>query len=131
MEVSEAGRPRAVLERLHAQIELITPETEVLPGVRALAAPGHTPGQLAFWIESGLSRMLYTADAIAHPIHLEYPDWNIKADSDRGQAIATRTYLLARAIAEGARLFVYHFPFPGLYRLARDGEGWRAEPDSA
>jgi glyoxylase-like metal-dependent hydrolase (beta-lactamase superfamily II) len=103
----------------------IEPETELLVGVRTLPAPGHTPGQLVLKIESQGETLLYTSDVIAHPIHLEYPEWNIVSDADRVEAVRTRASLLAQASDKGWWLFVYHFPFPGLCRIVRDGRSWR------
>jgi glyoxylase-like metal-dependent hydrolase (beta-lactamase superfamily II) len=103
----------------------IEPESELLDGIHTLPATGHTPGQIAVRIESQGETLLYTADVIAHPIHLERPNWNIIADEDRAEAIETRKTLLAQAADEGWWLFVYHFPFPSLCRVAGDGDGWR------
>lgn len=106
-------------------LQPIEPETDVLDGVRVLAAPGHTAGQLAVKIVSDGETLLYTSDVIAHPIHLEYPNWNIVSDADRAEAVRTRQALLGQAADEGWRLFVYHFPFPGLCRIRREKDGWR------
>jgi len=106
-------------------LESIAPETTILDGVRVVAAPGHTAGQLAVKVESQGETLLYTSDVIAHPIHLEYPAWNIVSDADRAGAINTRQALLGQAADAGWWLFVYHFPFPGLCRIQREGAGWR------
>ena len=44
---------RRCLAALHFQLELIDRESEIAPGVRAIPAPGHTPGHLALLISSG------------------------------------------------------------------------------
>jgi glyoxylase-like metal-dependent hydrolase (beta-lactamase superfamily II) len=105
--------------------QLIEAETELLDGIRALAAPGHTLGQIAIKLESEGETLLYTADVIAHPIHLEHCNWNIISDADRALALRTRANLLGDAADNGWCLFVYHFPFPGLCRIARAGDCWR------
>jgi glyoxylase-like metal-dependent hydrolase (beta-lactamase superfamily II) len=104
---------------------LIEPGTELLPGIHTFAAPGHTPGQMALKIESQGETLVYTSDVIAHPLHVKHIGWNIVSDSDRALARQTRESLLLRAAAEGWWLFVYHFPFPGLCRVARQGNEWR------
>lgn len=107
--------------------------TEVLedaalpPEIQIVPAPGHTLGQVALKIVSEGETLLHPADVIAHPIHVEHTDWNIISDVDRGQAVRTRAALLEQAAEEGWQVFVYHFPFPGLCRVARDGDGWRIE----
>lgn len=106
-------------------LQSIQPETSILEGVRVVEAPGHTAGQLAVKVESQGETLLYTSDVIAHPIHLEYPGWNIVSDADRAQAVRTRSVLLGQAAAAGWWLFVYHFPFPGLCRIQSEHSGWR------
>jgi glyoxylase-like metal-dependent hydrolase (beta-lactamase superfamily II) len=104
--------------------ECIEPETELLDNIYAISAPGHTAGQIAVKIESQGETLLYTSDVIAHPIHLEHCNWNIISDADRAGAIQTRKTLLAQAADENWWLFVYHFPFPSLVRIAIEGDGW-------
>jgi glyoxylase-like metal-dependent hydrolase (beta-lactamase superfamily II) len=106
-------------------LQTIEPEMELLEGVHVLSAPGHTMGQIGVKIESQGETLLYTSDVIAHPIHLERPNWNIISDADRAEAIQTRETLLTQAADEGWWLFVYHFPFPGLCRIERDGDNWK------
>jgi glyoxylase-like metal-dependent hydrolase (beta-lactamase superfamily II) len=106
-------------------LQLIEQESELLDGVHTLPAPGHTSGQIAVKIESQGETLLYTSDVLAHPIHLEHWNWNIVSDANRAEALRTRAALLTRAAQEGWWLFVYHFPFPGLCRIARDGSCWR------
>ncbi len=97
----------------------------LIDGVRVVAVPGHTPGQIGVKVESQGETLLYTADVIAHPIHLERSDWNIVSDADRALVLQTRAAVLAQAAEAGWWLFVYHFPFPGLCRIAREGDHWR------
>lgn len=111
-------------------LQSIEPETDVLDGVRVLAAPGHTAGQLAVKIESEGETLLYTSDVIAHPIHLEFPNWNIVSDADRAEAVRTRQALLKQAADAGWWLFVYHFPFPGLCHIRREKDSWQITDDA-
>jgi glyoxylase-like metal-dependent hydrolase (beta-lactamase superfamily II) len=43
------------------------------------------------------------------------------------QVVATRRRLFDRAADDGALVLCYHFPFPGLGRVERAGDGWRWE----
>lgn len=106
---------RGVLDAVAPQVVRIEAGTELLPGITALAAPGHTPGQIALLIASQGDRLLYTADVIAHPLHVVHPEWAIRADVDPAQVVQTRTALLARAAAERLALYVYHLAPPGRY----------------
>jgi glyoxylase-like metal-dependent hydrolase (beta-lactamase superfamily II) len=112
------------LDALRLQMEPITRETEIVPGVRALPAPGHTPGHLALVVSSGSERLLHLGDAAVHPLHLEYPEWENGLDADPAQAGGTRRHLLSYAVAEQMRLMAFHFPFPSVGRVEARGEGW-------
>jgi glyoxylase-like metal-dependent hydrolase (beta-lactamase superfamily II) len=130
--VLPAAEPTAARQRLASlPLELIDPETELLTGIHTFAVPGHTLGQIAVKIEANGEILIYTADVIAHPIHVEQPGWNIISDADRAQAISTRAALLAQAASDNWRLFVYHFPFPGLCRIARSENDWRITEQTA
>jgi len=124
----ECTAKRCLLALRH-QVELIDGEAEIVPGVRAIPAPGHTPGHLALLLASGGQRMLNLGDAAVHPLHLEQPRWKNGFDLDPEQALATRRALLQRAIAEDMRVMAFHFPFPSVGRVtARAEGGWEWMP---
>lgn len=89
----------------------------------ALAALGHTPGQVALRIESEGETLLHMADVIAHPLHMDHLAWTIIADIDPDQAVRTRRDLVGRAAAEEIPLFVYHFPQAA--RIVRRHGNWQ------
>lgn len=128
----ETARPYAVefarerLPAIQGQLELILPETEIVPGINALNAKGHTPGHLAISVRSGEEELIYAADTVIHPLHLEYPDWITEFyDHDLEDAAASKHKIFDRAAASGALVMAYHFyPFPGLGKVAKKGEGW-------
>ncbi len=114
------------------QMALYTDEQELLPGIQALATPGHTPGHMAFQLNSGGQNLLLTVDAaIASVTSLQNPDWYFGFDSDPVQAVETRTALFGRAADEDLLTFGYHFPFPGIGYIERMGEGFRFTPAQA
>jgi len=113
---------------IQGQLDLVDRETEIVPGIRAVAAPGHTPGHMALAISSGGEQLLVIADAVLHPIHLEQPEWYAVVDFIPEQAVATRRRLLNRAAAEKALVLAFHFPFPGLGHVVQKGEGWQWRP---
>ena len=103
---------------------------EIVPGLRALAAYGHTPGHAAVLVESDGEQLLVVGDALVHPLHVQYPDWNFIADTLFSQTDTTRRGLLSRAADDGMLVQVYHVPFPGLGRVARGETGFVWEPAS-
>lgn len=117
------------LHSLRHQLEPIGRETEIVPGVHGILAPGHTPGHLALLVESGGDRILLVGDAAVHPLHLEHPGWHNGFDQDAAMAVATRDSLAARAVREGSRLMAFHFPLPSVGRMsALPGAGWEWRP---
>lgn len=97
---------------------------EVVPGIRAIALYGHTPGHVGYEIRSGGKRLLDIGDS-AHSaiVSLARPDWLNGYDADPATGRASRRAILARVAAEGEWVFAPHFPFPGIGRIvpARNG----------
>jgi glyoxylase-like metal-dependent hydrolase (beta-lactamase superfamily II) len=110
------------------QLDLIDRETEILPGIQTIAAPGHTPGHMALAISSGSEQLLYVSDAVLHPIHLEQPDWHAAFDLMPEQTVATRRELLYRIAADKVLMIACHFPFPGLGRVTQKRDRWQWQP---
>jgi glyoxylase-like metal-dependent hydrolase (beta-lactamase superfamily II) len=119
------GSARNNLPPLEGYIELIDGEKEIVPGVQVIPAPGHTPGHIAVMISSAKKRLLHLADSVLHPMHLENPTWRNVFDLNEDDAVKSRQGLLDRASADNAGVLAYHFPFPGLGRVASHGNAWR------
>ena len=113
------------LAALAGTLEQIAPGDEIAPGVTAVDAKGHTPGHLAVEIASDGEGMLHIADAAHMPqFHLEHPGWFLVADNWPAWTVTSRKALFDRAADEGLLVATYHFPFPGLGRVAKDEIGW-------
>jgi glyoxylase-like metal-dependent hydrolase (beta-lactamase superfamily II) len=115
LDAASTAQVREFFQHLQRRLEVVPAGTALLPGVRVIPAPGHTPGQIAVHIESAGEQIMYTADTFAHPLHLEYPEWNIISDMDQEQAVQTRFALLHHAEQASISLYIYHCPLPGLY----------------
>ena len=108
------------------QLQLYTPDTEVLPGIHAVNGIGHTPGQCALLFDSEGEQLLHLADVAVHPLmHFAHPDWLNGYDTLPEETVATRMTLLGRAADEGLPISAYHLPFPGIGMVIRDGEAFR------
>ena len=60
---------------------------EILPGLTAIAAPGHTPGHTAYMLSSGNGRLMIMSDVTNHPaLFVRNPDWSAVFDMDADQA---------------------------------------------
>lgn len=119
---------QAKLPPLQRQIELVDADTEIVPGIRSVAAPGHTPGQLGLEIGFGRRRLLAASDAWVHPLHVAHPDWVVAFDYAPDQVVATRRRLLQLAASEEALVFATHFTLPCLGHIVPVEEGWQWQP---
>jgi glyoxylase-like metal-dependent hydrolase (beta-lactamase superfamily II) len=119
---------RKNLPPIQGQLELVTHETEIVPGIQAIAAPGHTTGQMALAISSSGKQLLCVSDVVLHPIHLEQPGWCAGTDFSPQQVVATRRRLLKRAADEKSLVLAFHFPFPGLGHVSQKEAAWQWQP---
>jgi glyoxylase-like metal-dependent hydrolase (beta-lactamase superfamily II) len=110
------------------QLELFT-ASNVISGVQAIFAPGHTPGHHIFDINSGDASLTFMADTANNYVTaLSHPEWSFSFDSNPEQATETRREQYGRVADEQRRIVAYHFPFPGLGYIDRDGEGFNYFP---
>jgi glyoxylase-like metal-dependent hydrolase (beta-lactamase superfamily II) len=110
---------------------MIKPGDSVVPGITAVDAAGHSPGLLAFMIESDGKKLLNWADTCNHyVVAIQRPDLHLDVDDDKEKAVATRKRLLDMAATD--KLFVagYHMPFPGLGYVEKAGGAYRWVPHS-
>lgn len=102
---------------------------EILPGLTAIAAPGHTPGHTVFALASGSGKMMIMSDTTNHPaLFVRNPDWSAVFDMDGPQAAATRRKLLDMVSADRMQVAFYHAPFPATGFIAKDGNGFEMVP---
>lgn len=94
----------------------------VASGMTAIEAFGHTPGHMAYMLESGGKQLLLMVDTANHYVwSLAYPDWEVRFDIDKSMAADTRRKLLGMVAADRIPLVGYHMPFPGLGYVTADG----------
>jgi glyoxylase-like metal-dependent hydrolase (beta-lactamase superfamily II) len=96
-------------------------EAEIMPGICAVAAPGHTVGHMAVELSSEGEKLLHVADAAHHWFQLDRPEWSPTFDTDPVQSAVTRKAVFERAAKSGSLFSAYHFPFPGLGRIHEKG----------
>ena len=102
---------------------------EFLPGIQALSAPGHTVGHTIFMITSDGKSLAAIGDLTHHQVLLlEKPRIEFAFDTDPKQSANTRVRLLDMLAANRIPLIAYHFPWPGVGNVAKQGEGFRYYP---
>lgn len=106
------------------QAQQIEGTEEILPGIRAEQAHGHTPGHTTYLLESEGQRLLISGDSFNHYVYsVQRPAWHVRFDVDKEQGAATRQAVLARLAEEKIPFIGYHMPFPALGFIAPNGEG--------
>ena len=102
---------------------------EFLPGITAIAAPGHTVGHTIFNISSAGKSMAYIGDLTHHPVLLmEKPLTEFAYDTDPKQSAQTRVRLLNMLASNKTPIVAYHFAWPGLGYVGKQGDGFRYFP---
>lgn len=119
---------RQYLPPIEGQLDLLDDESEISPGISAIAAFGHTPGHMAVQISSEGERLLFVADALIHPLNLRYPETRAVVDHQPEVMVSTRIRLLDRAAQDRSLVLATHFPFPGLGRVVVEGNRWEWRP---
>lgn len=111
------------------RLTLIEKDGEFLPGISSFSFPGHTLGHTSYLIQSAGESFLNLGD-ICHHYALLFPNpqWKYKYDIDADLAVASRQKCFEMAEAENLTLIGFHFPFPGIGRIRRDGRGFRYVP---
>ncbi len=99
--------------------------TDLVPGVKAIAAYGHTPGHTIYLVESKGQKLILWGD-LMHLAAMQFarPSVAVHFDSDNKAAIAEREKAYATAAKEGYLIGSAHLSFPGLGYLHTEGKGY-------
>lgn len=103
--------------------------TELLPGLRAQPAYGHTPGHTVYAVESKGRKLVIWGD-LMHVAAVQFtdPTVTIAFDTDSKAAMPQRRKAYAAAAEQGFYVAVAHVSFPGIGQLRPDGKGYRWLP---
>ncbi|WP_088279678.1 MBL fold metallo-hydrolase, partial [Ideonella sp. A 288] len=123
---------RRVFGPLASSVSKFQPGAEILPGIRSVAAFGHTPGHTAFTIEGGSQKLMYWADTTnVAALFVRNPDWAVMFDMDADAARQTRRRLADLVIRENMLLAGYHLSGAAIGRLSVRGNGYDFAPLAA
>jgi glyoxylase-like metal-dependent hydrolase (beta-lactamase superfamily II) len=107
----------------------IEPGDDVVAGIRAVAAHGHSIGHLAYHVESDGKRLLIWGDVTSHAIlSLQKPEWRVGPDDDKAMAIETRKRILDMVSTEQITAVGFHMPFPCVGFVDKTSDGFRWVP---
>jgi glyoxylase-like metal-dependent hydrolase (beta-lactamase superfamily II) len=120
---------RKTLRPLRNRIQFVKDGQELLPGVQAMATPGHTVGHTTYLITSEGKTLCLAGDVMHHHVlSVEKPQLEFAYDTDGKQAVSTRLRLLDMLASDRVPFLTYHFPWPGIGHVAKSGEGFRYIP---
>ena len=104
-------------------------DTELFPGIRSIATPGHTPGHCFYALESRGEKIVFFGD-IMHVAEVQFPNPSVTIvfDSDSKAAAIQRQKAFADAAKNGYLIAPAHVSFPGVGHLRADGDGYRWIP---
>jgi len=98
--------------------------TELVAGVKALPAHGHTPGHTAYVVESDGEKLVLWGDLVhIGAIELPLPSAAMAYEADPAQARASRLGALREAARERTWIAAAHLGFPGIGRIRADARG--------
>jgi glyoxylase-like metal-dependent hydrolase (beta-lactamase superfamily II) len=99
--------------------------TDLVPGVKAIAAYGHTPGHTIYLVESKGQKLILWGDLMhLAAMQFAHPSVAVHFDSDSKAAVAEREKAYATAAKEGYLIGSAHLSFPGLGYLHTEGKGY-------
>ena len=123
------GFCRKIFGDIKTRVTIYQWGSEVAPGMTAIETAGHTPGHTSFAIQSGSSKLLFQGDVTNVPdLFLRNPEWQVMFDSEPEKAVATRKRFYDMAAAEKALVIGFHFTFPSVGYVEKDGSGYRLVP---
>ena len=111
--------------------QLIMPKDgkEVIPGITAVATPGHTHGHYIYLIQSEGQVLVNMGDLCHdHLGELAHPEWKFLYDTDSDMAVKTRMRMFEQIANEEMCVLGYHFPWPGYGRLRPEKSGYTYIP---
>ena len=106
-----------------------TGDTTLMPGIRALAAHGHTAGHSVYVVENQGQKLVLWGD-LMHVAAVQFtePSVTIKFDTDAKAAAAQRKKAFADAAKQGYWVAGAHLAFPGIGHVRSDGKGYAWVP---
>ena len=122
---------KKIIEIYRDKLEIFNPGElnnkvgELFPGIRAILAPGHTPGHTAYLINSNKSQVLVWGDIThANQVQMPYPDVAVTYDVDPVKAVETRKKILQYVSKNKISVAGMHIAFPGIGKISALGEGY-------
>ncbi|MGQ0649059.1 MAG: MBL fold metallo-hydrolase [Gemmatimonadaceae bacterium] len=107
------------------RFDFIDGEREILPGIRSLASPGHTPFHQSLLVDGGQGeRALFLGDVCPTSAHLPLP-WIMGYDVEPLVTLESKRRLFPQAVAEEWLMVFEHDASVTWGRIQNDGKAYR------
>jgi glyoxylase-like metal-dependent hydrolase (beta-lactamase superfamily II) len=107
------------------QLKSFTGDTEIVPGVKAVTAHGHTPGHVVYEVQSDDKRLYIIGDLIhVAAVQFDKPGVTVGFDSDAKQAKAIRVEFFEKIARRGDLVGAAYLSFPGLGHIRAHDKGF-------
>jgi len=118
-----------VVKVIEGNVKTFNPGVEVVPQITSVGLKGHTPGHVGYEIVSGKEKLLDIGDTVhSSIISLVKPEWLVGFDNDEKGGEKNRIDTLKKLAKDKELVFTPHFPFPGVGRIAADGDHFSWQP---
>ncbi len=122
---------KKICEPLADQARFVKPGDDIVTGVTAVDAFGHSAGHMAYHIESGGNELMIMSDTVAHfAVSLAHPEWHFGMDDDPEKAVVSRKRVLSSIADAKMPAIGFHMPFPSVGYIDTHGDGFVWVPHS-
>jgi glyoxylase-like metal-dependent hydrolase (beta-lactamase superfamily II) len=105
--------------------ELGTSNQDLLPGIKAIASFGHTPGHTTFMVSSEAKQLLIFGDLVhVEDIQISVPEQSVSYDSDSKAAAEIRKKIFEYAVQNNIAVAGMHLRYPAVGFLSSNGSGF-------
>jgi glyoxylase-like metal-dependent hydrolase (beta-lactamase superfamily II) len=120
---------RRIFDRMEERLSLFKWGAEIVPGLEAVAAPGHSIGHTSFWLRSDGEQVFIQSDLTNQAaLFVANPTWYSALDQFPEQTVQTRIGFYDMLAETRTPLQAFHHPFPGRCYLEKNGAAYRRIP---
>ncbi|MDR0763796.1 MAG: MBL fold metallo-hydrolase [Bacteroidales bacterium] len=135
IDLRRGEQARNVIAAYKSKLHLFTPvdfentSTELISGIQAIAAYGHTPGHTAYLLKSDNSQFLIWGDLThAMAIQMPHPEIAVTSDVNPKEAVVARKKILEYVEKNRIPVAGMHIAFPAMGNIVKStGEGYDFE----
>ncbi len=111
------------------QMRLLDGDTEIVPGIKGIITPGHTPAHMSIRFESQGQHAAFVCDLACYALHFEHLGWMTAYDVEPLVTLETKRIWQQWALDTHSVLIFPHDPIRPVGRFVSDEDGkGRVEP---